>query len=203
LGRFYHLRQQEKKKTGLANLCLSDFVAPVESGRADYCGAFAVTAGLGIEEWKEHYRKEHNDYKIIMLEALADRLSEAFAEHLHLLIRKELWGFAPNENLSLNELLHVDYQGIRPAPGYPACPEHSEKENLFNLLKAQEAGIILTEHFAMYPNASVCGQFFAHPESRYFGVEKVGRDQVEDYARRRGVEVSFVEKFMATHLNYK
>jgi 5-methyltetrahydrofolate--homocysteine methyltransferase len=203
LGRFYHLRQQEKKKTGLANLCLSDFVAPVESGRADYCGAFAVTAGLGIEEWKEHYRKEHNDYKIIMLEALADRLSEAFAEHLHLLIRKELWGFAPNENLSLNELLHVDYQGIRPAPGYPACPEHSEKENLFKLLKAQEAGIILTEHFAMYPNASVCGQFFAHPESRYFGVEKVGRDQVEDYARRRGVEVSFVEKFMATHLNYK
>jgi 5-methyltetrahydrofolate--homocysteine methyltransferase len=203
LGRFYHLRQQEKKKTGLANLCLSDFVAPVESGRADYCGAFAVTAGLGIEEWKEHYRKEHNDYKIIMLEALADRLSEAFAEHLHLLIRKELWGFAPNENLSLNELLHVDYQGIRPAPGYPACPEHSEKENLFKLLKAQEAGIILTEHFAMYPNASVCGQFFAHPESRYFGVEKVGRDQVEDYARRRGVEVAFVEKFMATHLNYK
>lgn len=202
LGRFYHLRQQEKKKTGLANLCLSDFVAPVESGRADYCGAFAVTAGLGIEEWKEHYRKEHNDYKIIMLEALADRLSEAFAEHLHLLIRKELWGFAPNENLSLNELLHVDYQGIRPAPGYPACPEHSEKENLFKLLKAQEAGIILTEHFAMYPNASVCGQFFAHPESRYFGVEKVGRDQVEDYARRRGVEVPFVEKFMATHLNY-
>jgi 5-methyltetrahydrofolate--homocysteine methyltransferase len=203
LGRFYHLRQQEKKKTGLANLCLSDFVAPVESGRADYCGAFAVTAGLGIEEWKEHYRKEHNDYKIIMLEALADRLSEAFAEHLHLLIRKELWGFAPNENLSLNELLHVDYQGIRPAPGYPACPEHSEKENLFRMLKAEEIGIILTEHFAMYPNASVCGQFFAHPESRYFGVEKVGRDQVEDYARRRGVEVSFVEKFMATHLNYK
>lgn len=203
LGRFYHLRQQEKKKAGLANLCLSDFVAPVESGRADYCGAFAVTAGLGIEEWKEHYRKEHNDYKIIMLEALADRLSEAFAEYLHLVVRKELWGFSPNENLSLNELLHVDYQGIRPAPGYPACPEHSEKENLFNLLKAQEAGIILTEHFAMYPNASVCGQFFAHPESRYFGVEKVGRDQVDDYARRRGVEVSFVEKFMATHLNYK
>ena len=203
LGRFYHLRQQEKKKAGLANLCLSDFVAPVESGREDYCGAFAVTAGLGIEVWKEHYRKEHNDYKIIMLEALADRLSEAFAEHLHLLIRKELWGFAPNENLSLNELLHVDYQGIRPAPGYPACPEHSEKENLFRMLKAEEIGITLTEHFAMYPNASVCGQFFAQPESRYFGVEKVGRDQIEDYARRRGVEVAFVEKFMATHLNYK
>lgn len=203
LGRFYHLRQQEKKKTGLANLCLSDYVAPTESERADYCGAFALTAGLGIEKWKEHYRNEHNDYKIIMLEALADRLSEAFAEYLHLLVRKELWGYAPDENLSLNQLLHVDYQGIRPAPGYPACPEHSEKENLFKLLKAEEIGITLTEHFAMYPNASVCGQIFAHPESRYFGVEKVGRDQVEDYAHRRGVDVEFVEKFMATHLNYK
>lgn len=203
LGRFYHLRQQEKKKTGLANLCLSDYVAPVESGRADYCGAFAVTAGLGIEKWKEHYRNEHNDYKIIMLEALADRLSEAFAEYLHLVVRKELWGYVPDENLSLNQLLHVDYQGIRPAPGYPACPEHSEKENLFKLLKAEEIGITLTEHFAMYPNASVCGQIFAHPESRYFGVEKVGRDQVEDYARRRGVELAFVEKFLASNLNYK
>ncbi len=203
IGRFHHLRQQEKKKPGLANLCLSDYVAPIESGRPDYCGAFAVTAGLCIEEWKEHYRKEHNDYKIIMLEALADRLSEAFAEYLHLLVRKELWGYAPDENLTLPQLLHVDYQGIRPAPGYPACPEHSEKENLFKLLKAEEIGITLTEHFAMYPNASVCGQYFAHPESRYFGVENVGRDQVEDYARRRGVSVEFVEKFLAANLNYR
>ncbi len=202
-GRFYHLRQQEKKKPGLANLCLSDFVAPIESGRADYCGGFAVTAGIGIEKWKKLYHEDHNDYKIIMIEALADRLGEAFAEYLHLLVRKELWGYVPNESLSLPELLHVDYQGIRPAPGYPACPEHSEKENLFNILKAQEVGITLTEHFAMYPNASVCGQFFAHPESRYFGVEKVGRDQVTDYARRRGVDVVFIEKFLASNLNYK
>ncbi len=203
IGRFHHLRQQEKRKPGLANLCLSDYVAPVGLGRADYCGAFAVTAGLGIEKWKEHYRKEHNDYKIIMLEALADRLSEAFAEYLHLIVRKELWGYAPDENLSLNQLLHVDYLGIRPAPGYPACPEHSEKQNLFRLLKAEETGITLTEHFAMYPNASVCGQYFAHPESRYFGVEKISRDQVEDYARRKGVEVAFIEKFLPSNLNYK
>lgn len=203
LGRFHHLRQQEKKKPGQPNYCLSDFVAPAGSGRADYCGAFAVTAGLGIEEWKEHYRKEHNDYKVIMLEALADRLSEAFAEYLHLVVRKELWGYAPDENLTVGELLHVDYQGIRPAPGYPACPEHSEKEILFNLLKAQDMGITLTEHYAMYPNASVCGQFFAHPESRYFGVEKVGRDQVEDYARRRGVAPEFIEKFLPSNLNYQ
>ena len=203
LGRFYHLRQQEKKKPGLANLCLSDFVAPVESNRGDYCGAFAVTAGIGIKEWKEKFHADHNDYKVIMIEALADRLSEAFAEYLHLLVRKEYWGYAPDENLSLAELLHVDYQGIRPAPGYPACPEHSEKANMFNLLKAEESGILLTEHFAMYPNASVCGQFFAHPESRYFGVEKVGRDQVEDYAERRGVGVEFIEKFLPANLNYK
>ena len=203
LGRFCHLRQQEKKKPGLANLCLSDFVAPVESKRGDYCGAFAVTAGIGIEEWKEKFHADHNDYKVIMIEALADRLSEAFAEYIHLIVRKEYWGYAPDENLSLAELLHVDYQGIRPAPGYPACPEHSEKANMFKLLKAEESGIVLTEHFAMYPNASVCGQFFAHPESRYFGVEKVGRDQVEDYAVRRGVGVDYIEKFLPANLNYK
>ena len=203
LGRFYHLRQQEKKKPGLANLCLSDFVAPVNTGLQDHCGAFAVTAGLGIEKWKALYAEEHNDYKVIMLEALADRLSEAFAEYLHLLVRKEYWGYVPEENLTLPQLLHVDYQGIRPAPGYPACPEHSEKENLFNILRAQEAGITLTEHFAMYPNASVCGQIFVHPESRYFGVEKVGRDQVEDYARRRGVGVEYIEKFLPSNLNYR
>jgi 5-methyltetrahydrofolate--homocysteine methyltransferase len=203
LGRFHHLRQQEKKKSGLANLCLSDFIAPAGSGREDYCGAFAVTAGIGIEKWKQQFQEDHNDFGIILMEALADRLSEAFAEYLHLLVRKEFWGYAPGENLSLPELLHVDYQGIRPAPGYPACPEHSEKENLFNLLQAGEAGITLTEHFAMYPNASVCGQFFAHPESRYFGVEKVGHDQVEDYAFRCGVSMEYVEKFLPANLNYK
>ncbi len=202
-GRFYHLRQQEKKKAGAANFCLSDFVAPADSGIKDYCGGFATTAGIGIEPWKNNYRKDNNDYKAIMLEALADRLSEAFAELLHLRVRKEFWGYAPDENLSHEELLKVRYQGIRPALGYPACPEHSEKENLFNLLKAEDAGISLTEHFAMYPNASVSGEFFAHPESRYFSLEKVGKDQIEDYAKRKNKPVDFIEKFLPTNLNYK
>ncbi len=203
IGRFYNLRQQEKKKEGAANFCLSDFVAPVGSGIADYCGGFATTAGIGIEKWKDQFRAEHNDYKAIMLEALADRLSEAFAEYLHEKIRKEYWGYAANENLSLDDMLKVNYQGIRPALGYPACPEHSEKENLFNLLKAQEVGITLTEHFAMYPNASVSGEYFVHPESRYFSLEKISRDQVEDYAKRKGKPVDYVEKFLPTNLNYK
>ena len=201
LGRFCHLRQQEKKKG--FNFCLSDFVAPLGSGRADYCGGFAVTAGIGIEKWKSLYKEENNDYKVIMIEALADRLSEAFAERLHERVRKEFWGYTPDEAFSSEDLLKVRYQGIRPAAGYPACPEHSEKEILFGLLSASEVGITLTEHFAMYPNASVCGQFFAHPESRYFGVEKIGRDQVEDYARRRGVTPEYVEKFLPANLNYK
>jgi 5-methyltetrahydrofolate--homocysteine methyltransferase len=203
IGRFYHFRQQEKKKEGMANFCLADFIAPLDSGKIDYCGGFATTAGIGIEKWKEKYRKENDDYHAIMLEALADRLSEAFAELLHLRVRKEFWGYAPDENLSHEELLKVKYQGIRPALGYPACPEHSEKENLFNLLNAQEVGITLTEHFAMYPNASVSGEFFVHPESRYFSLEKVGKDQVEDYARRKNQTVDFVEKFLPTNLNYK
>ncbi|MBW6537459.1 MAG: methionine synthase, partial [Mariniphaga sp.] len=203
IGRFYHLRQQEKKKKNSPNLCLSDFVAPVESGKADYVGGFATTAGIGIEPWKEEFRKDLNDYKAIMLEALADRLSEAFAELLHLRVRKEFWGYAPDENLSHDDLLKVNYQGIRPALGYPACPEHSEKENLFDYLKAEEVGIKLTEHFAMYPNASVSGQFFVHPESRYFSLEKVGRDQVAEYARRKGKPVEFIEKFLPSNLNYK
>jgi len=202
-GRFYHLRQQEKKKDGAANLSLADFIAPVESGRIDYCGGFVTTSGIGIEPWKEKYRKELNDYKAIMLEALADRLSEAFAELLHEKIRKEYWGYVPDENLSQEDLQRVRYQGIRPALGYPACPEHSEKEILFNLLRADEVGVSLTEHFAMYPNASVSGEYFAHPESKYFSLDKVGRDQVEDYAKRKGKPVDFIEKFLPSNLNYK
>jgi 5-methyltetrahydrofolate--homocysteine methyltransferase len=203
IGRFYHLRQQEKKKEGLPNFCLADFIAPVESGKIDYCGGFATTGGIGIEKWKDEFRKDNNDFKAIMLEALADRLSEAFAEWLHEKVRKEYWGYVPDENLTQDDLLKVNYQGIRPAIGYPACPEHSEKENLFNLLKAQEVGITLTEHFAMYPNASVSGQFFVHPESKYFSLEKVGKDQVEDYARRKGETIEFIEKFLPANLNYK
>ncbi|WP_320111205.1 methionine synthase [Draconibacterium orientale] len=203
IGRFYHLRQQEKKKEGVANFGLADFVAPKESGKVDYCGGFATTAGIGIEKWTKQFREEHNDYKAIMVEALADRLSEAFAELLHLEIRKNYWGYAPDENLSLDQILKIKYQGIRPALGYPACPEHAEKENLFKLIDAEKIGISLTEHFAMYPNASVSGQYFVHPESRYFSLEKIGKDQVEDYAKRKNESVEFVEKFLPTNLNYK
>jgi 5-methyltetrahydrofolate--homocysteine methyltransferase len=203
IGRFYHLRQQEVKQPGSPNYCLSDFVAPLESGKADYFGAFAVTAGVGIEKWMKHFRDDHDDYNAILLEALADRLAEAFAEVLHEQVRKQYWGYAPDEKLTLEQMFRVDYQGIRPALGYPACPEHHEKGNLFNMLKAQELGITLTEHFAMYPTASVSGEFFAHPESKYFSLEKVGKDQIEDYARRKGVSVEVIEQFIPSNLNYK
>ena len=203
IGRFYHLRQQEVKKAGSPNYCLSDFVAPLESGKTDYFGAFAVTAGVGIEKWMKHFHDDHDDYNAIMLEALADRLAEAFAEVLHEKVRKEYWGYVPDENLTLEQMFHVDYQGIRPALGYPACPEHHEKGNLFNMLKAEELGMTLTEHFAMYPTASVSGEFFVHPESKYFSLEKVGKDQIEDYARRKGVTVEAIEQFMPSNLNYK
>lgn len=203
VGRFFHLRQQEKKKEGSSNFSLADFVAPLSTGKIDYCGGFATTAGIGIEKWTKKFREENNDYKAIMVEALADRLSEAFAELLHLEIRKNYWGYAPDENLSLDEILKIKYQGIRPALGYPACPEHSEKDNLFKLLGAESIGMSLTEHFAMYPNASVSGQYFVHPESRYFSLEKISKEQVESYAKRKGVSVEFVEKFLPTNLNYK
>jgi len=203
IGRFYHLRQQEAKKPGSPNYCLSDFVAPIDSGITDYFGAFATTAGVGIEKWMQQFRDDHDDYNAILLEALADRLSEAFAELLHEKVRKEYWGYAANEKLSLEEMLHVDYQGIRPAIGYPACPEHHEKGNLFAMLKAEELNMSLTEHFAMYPTASVSGQYFAHPESKYFSLEKVSKDQIEDYARRKGVSVETIEQFIPSNLNYK
>ena len=204
IGKFHQLRQQEKKQGALVQFSLSDFVAPKESGIPDYCGAFAVTAGLGVAELVKQYKKENNDYKAIMLEALSDRLAEAFAERLHEMVRTDLWGYSKYENLTPAELIASKYQGIRPAPGYPACPEHSEKETIFNLLKAPEqTGISLTENYSMYPNASVCGVIFAHPESRYFGIEKVGRDQVEDYAVRKGVSTEFIEKYLPSNLNYE
>ncbi len=203
LGRFYHLRQQEQKKEGSPNFCLSDFVAPRETGLTDYCGAFAVTAGIGIEKWMDKFKADHDDYNAIMLEALADRLSEAFAELLHEKVRQEYWGYAPDEDLSWDDILKIRYQGIRPAMGYPACPEHHEKENLFKVLGAEKIGISLTEHYAMYPTAAVCGQYFAHPESRYFSLEKVSKDQVDDYAKRKGISSETVEKFLPVNLNYK
>jgi 5-methyltetrahydrofolate--homocysteine methyltransferase len=185
-------------------LCLSDFVAPKESGIEDYCGAFVVTSGLGVSELVEKYKRENNDYKAIMLEALSDRLAEAFAEKLHQVVRTEIWGYNKYESLTPDELIASKYQGIRPAPGYPACPEHSEKETIFNLLQAtDQCKISLTENYSMFPNASVCGVYFAHQESRYFGVEKIGEDQAADYALRKNVPLEFVEKYVPSNLNYK
>ena len=204
LGKFHHLRQQQKRGSNLPNYCLSDFVAPKSTGIADYCGGFAVTAGIGVAEWVEKFKKEGNDYQAILLESLADRLAEAFAEKLHERVRKEFWGYAPDENLSAIDLINCKYQGIRPAAGYPACPEHSEKRVLFDLLGATEkADIHLTEHFSMYPTASVCGQYFAHRDSVYFGLERIAKDQVTDFARRKNVPVEYVEKFLPSNLNYK
>ena len=204
LARFINLRNQVKKDDGQPNLCLSDFIAPKESGINDYIGAFAATAGIGIEERIHKFEQNHDDYNSIMIKALADRLAEAFAELLHEKVRKEYWGYVPQELLSLDELILEKYQGIRPAYGYPACPDHSEKETLFRLLNAEKlTGISLTENFSMYPAASVSGLFFAHPESRYFFVGKISVDQAEDYAKRKGTDLQTIEKWLASNLNYK
>ncbi|MFH1495466.1 MAG: methionine synthase [Pseudomonadota bacterium] len=200
----YHaLRQQTEKPAGKPNFCLADFIAPKDSGVKDYIGAFAVTAGIGIDAHVIEFEKNHDDYSAIMLKALADRLAEAFAELLHERVRREFWGYASNETLSNEDLIEEKYRGIRPAPGYPACPEHSEKGPLFELLKAPEnAGITLTESFAMLPTAAVSGFYFAHPESTYFAVAKIDRDQVEDYARRKGWDMQTAERWLAPNLGY-
>ena len=203
IAHFNHLRQQIVKADNSPNLCLSDYIAPKTSGKTDYIGGFAVTAGIGQDKWVKHFEAENDSYKALLLQSLADRLAEAFAELVHEMIRKEYWGYAADENLTKEQLIKMEYQGIRPALGYPACPEHSEKEVLFDLLKASEVGITLTEHYAMYPTASVSGQIFAHPEAHYFGVEKISKDQAEDYARRKNVSLEQVEKFLPVNLNYK
>ena len=204
ITRFINLRNQVKRPGNAPNMCLADFIAPKESGRIDYIGAFANTAGLGIEAKLREFEKDQDDYSSIMLKALADRLAEAFTELLHEKVRKELWGYAPAENLGINDLILEKYQGIRPAHGYPACPDHSEKETLFKLLHAQtNTGISLTESFSMYPAASVSGLMFAHPKSKYFFVGKIGRDQVNDYANRKDVAPETIEKWLASNLNYK
>ncbi|MFZ5941054.1 MAG: methionine synthase [Bacteroidota bacterium] len=203
LAVFRNLRNQNKKEDGAPNLCLSDFIAPRENGRIDYIGAFAVTAGLGAGPMIKKFEQEHDDYSSIMIKALADRLAEAFTELLHEEIRKKFWAYAPDEQLGKDELFREDYSGIRPAHGYPACPDHSEKETLFRLLDAERSGIKLTENFSMLPAASVSGLIFAHPTSRYFFVGKIGRDQVEDYALRKGVSPETIEKWLASNLNYK
>ncbi len=203
LTRFVNLRNQTKKTDGSPNYCLSDFIAPKDSGITDYIGAFAITAGLGIEKKIENFIKDHDDYNSIMLKALADRLAEAFTELLHLRIRKEFWGYAPDEALNLDDMLLEKYKGIRPAHGYPACPDHSEKQQLFKLLDAEKAtGIELTESFSMYPAASVSGLIFANTESKYFFVGKIAKDQVSDYAKRKELDISVVESWLASNLNF-
>lgn len=198
----HHLRQQTEK-TDFANYCLADFVAPKSTGKADYLGAFAVTGGLEEDALAAAYDLQHDDYNKIMVKALADRLAEAFAEYLHERVRKVIWGFAPNENLSNDELIRERYQGIRPAPGYPACPDHTGKAAIWTLLGVEEQiGMMLTESYAMWPGAAVAGWYFSHPDSRYFAVAQIQRDQVEDYAARKGMSVSEVERWLAPHLGY-
>jgi len=200
---FRTLRQQSQKAKGAPNIALADFVAPKESGLQDYVGCFVVTAGIGIEKLVEQYEKDHDDYHSIMVKALADRMAEALAEMLHEKVRKEYWGYGTEEVLSNEELIKEKYRGIRPAPGYPACPDHLEKKTIFKLLNAEEnIGVSLTESLAMYPAASVSGYYFAHPESKYFGLGKIGKDQLEDYAQRKGIEVNEAEKWLRPNLNY-
>ncbi|GAA0532364.1 methionine synthase [Chitinophaga japonensis] len=197
------LRQQVKKAPGQPNFSLADFIAPEDTGLQDYMGAFAVTTGGGIEKWLEKFKADHDDYSSIMLKALADRLVEAFAELMHERVRKEWWGYASEEHLSNEELIKEAYSGIRPAPGYPACPEHTEKYKLFDLLDAtNNTGITLTESLAMYPAASVSGWYLAHPDSKYFGIGKIEKDQVEDYAQRKGWTLEEAEKWLRPNLEY-
>ncbi len=204
LATLHTLRQQLHRDRGRHNLALADFVAPRDSGLADYLGAFVVTTGHGVEEAAARFEAAHDDYSSIMLKALADRLAESFAERLHQRVRKELWGYAPDEALTNEDLIRETYRGIRPAPGYPACPDHTEKRTLFDLLEAPaRAGVSLTESCAMTPASSVSGLYFAHPDSRYFGVSRVERDQVEDYARRKGMSVEEVERWLAPVLGYE
>ena len=200
---WHNLRQQNQKPTGRANQCLADFIAPKQSGVADWIGVFAVAVG-GLEAKLAQFEAQHDDYNAIMLKVLADRLAEAFAEHLHERVRREFWGYAPDEQLTGAQMIAESYRGIRPAPGYPACPDHTEKGALFALLEAEKnAGISLTESFAMLPASAVSGFYLSHPESSYFAVGKIGRDQVEDYARRKAMTVAEVEKWLAPYLAYE
>ena len=191
------------RKKDKPNLCLSDYVAPADTGVQDWLGAFAVTTGIGIEEHLARFEADHDDYSSIMLKALADRLAEAFAERLHERVRREFWGYANDENFSNDDLIRERYRGIRPAPGYPACPDHTEKTLLWDLLQPDDTiGISLTESYAMYPASSVSGWYFSHPEARYFGTGKIGRDQMEDYARRTGHPVKEIERTIPHLLGY-
>jgi 5-methyltetrahydrofolate--homocysteine methyltransferase len=195
----HHLRQQMPKTKQNPNLCLADFISPKD----DYIGAFAVTAGIGIDEHVSRFEQDHDDYNSILIKALADRLAEAFAERMHERVRKEFWAYSVDENFSNEQLIKESYDGIRPAPGYPACPEHTEKTTLWELLEPEKnAEMTLTDSFAMLPTAAVSGWYIAHPKARYFGIGKVYKDQVEDYAKRKGMTVAEAERWLAPNLGY-
>ncbi|MGB7121253.1 MAG: vitamin B12 dependent-methionine synthase activation domain-containing protein, partial [Bradyrhizobium sp.] len=203
IATLHTLRQQLEKREGRFNAALSDFIAPVSSGVPDYIGGFVVTAGIGEDVVADRFKNANDDYSSILCKALADRLAEAFAERMHARVRREFWGYAPDENFAADELILEKYHGIRPAPGYPAQPDHTEKATLFKLLDAENtAGVNLTENFAMWPGSSVSGLYFSRPESFYFGVGKIERDQVEDYAARKGFGVAEIERWLAPILNY-
>jgi 5-methyltetrahydrofolate--homocysteine methyltransferase len=202
VGIQHTLRQQTKKVSGQPNLALSDFIAPKETGIKDYIGGFVVTTGIGLEKHVERFEKDHDDYNSIMVKALADRLAEALAEHMHREVRLKHWGYAVTENLSNDELIKESYRGIRPAPGYPACPDHLEKIGLFNLLNATElTGVSLTETLAMLPASSVSGWYFGHPHAKYFGLGKINQDQLEDVANRKKIKSSELKKWYSSFLN--
>ncbi|WP_273005158.1 vitamin B12 dependent-methionine synthase activation domain-containing protein, partial [Leeuwenhoekiella blandensis] len=199
---FRTLRQQSKKASGKPNIALSDFIAPKESGKQDYMGCFCVTAGFGTQELAEKYEADHDDYNSIMVKALADRFAEAFAEYLHERVRKEHWGYASEESLSNDALIKEEYKGIRPAPGYPACPDHLEKLTIWDVLKVKEnIGVELTESLAMWPAASVSGYYFANPQARYFGLGKIKMDQVTDFAKRKNIETRLAEKWLNPNIS--
>jgi 5-methyltetrahydrofolate--homocysteine methyltransferase len=202
LATLHHIRQQTDKPNGKPNLSLADFIAPDGVAARDYIGGFVVTVA-GAEEVALKYQQAGDDYNAIMIKALADRLVEAFAEHMHLLVRKKFWGYATDESLSNDELIKEKYQGIRPAPGYPSCPDHTEKETLFRLLSARlNINVELTEHFAMSPAASVSGFYYSHPQSEYFAVGKIGKDQVENLAVRKNMPVQELERWLSPVLDY-
>jgi 5-methyltetrahydrofolate--homocysteine methyltransferase len=202
LTRFHFLRQQANREGNEPCRSLADYIAPADTGLCDHIGAFAVTSGIGLKDLCDRFRAENDDYNAIMAEALADRLAEAFAECLHKQVRDE-WGYGRSENLTPDELIHEKYRGIRPAPGYPACPDHTEKGTIWSLLDVEaNTGMLITESFAMWPGSSVSGIYFAHPESRYFSVGKIDRDQVVDYAQRKGMAVAEVERWLGQNLNY-
>jgi len=201
LEKFLTLRQQAQKTKGAPNIALADFIAPKDNGVTDYMGAFCVTTGFGVDEWADEYRENLDDYNSIMVKALGDRLAEAFAEYLHEQIRKEIWGYAPDETLTTESMIEENYAGIRPAPGYPACPDHLEKPTIWKLLKVEEEiGVTLTESMAMWPAAAVSGYYFANPESRYFGLGKIKEDQVIDYAKRRSISTDKATRWLSPNI---